>query len=141
MPLKNPYPDVETKHMVVARVGADDFFFLKRLFPMRTGLIDKTVSILFKKFIDELRIAATNEQLEPAWYVESPTHRSLDELLERFQRCSFGLAIGTTSGDNDAGTTERLHQEVQRPTEQRPNAKGKSKGRRRSNKKEGKVND
>ena len=131
---------METKHMIVARIGAEDFFFLKRLFPMKTGIIDKTLSILFKKFIDELRILAENEQLEPAWYIESGTYRTFEQFLERFQRCSFGLATGTTSGNDDSGTTDSIHQEVLSPTKLSTNKKSNSKGRRRSNKKESKVN-
>jgi len=140
MTLKNPYSDVEAKHMIVARIGAADFFFLKRLFPMKTGIIDKTLSILFKKFIDELRILAANEQLEPAWYIESSTYLSLEQFIERFQRCSFGLATGTTSGNDDSGATDGIHQEVLSSTKLGTNKKGNAKGRRRNNKKESKVN-
>lgn len=127
---------METKHFVTSRVGSDDFVFLKKLFPMTTGLTDKIISTLFKKFIDELRIAAANEQLEPAWYVESPTYRSINEFLERFQRCTFGLAAGSESPRDDAGAVDSIHQTVLSPEVVSTNTKSKSKSRRRSNKKE-----
>lgn len=128
---------METKHFVTSRVGSDDFVFLKKLFPMTTGLTDKIISILFKKFIDELRILAENEQLEPAWYVESPTYRSLEQFLERFQRCSFGLAVGSESPRDVTGRADQLHKALLSPEVVSPNKKSNSKGRRRSNKKEG----
>src|SRR5204862_1715119 len=96
--LTNPYPD-ENKHFVTARVGAEDYFYLKRLLPMTVGMTDKILSTLYKKFVDELRKL---EPLEQAWYVESPTHAVVDRLLNEFQRCPAGRVVGQESPRDDA---------------------------------------
>jgi hypothetical protein len=138
--LSNPYPD-ENKHFVTARVGSEDYFFLKRLFPMTTGLTDKIISTLYKKFVDELRKLCIEQPLEQAWYVESPTHVVVGQLIAEFQRCPTGRSSGQESARDVAGGTDGIHQTVQRPKVERTDAKGSTKGRGRSKKETNKKHD
>ncbi len=132
--IKNPYTTDQKDHYVTARVAAEDYFFLKRLFPMTNGISDKVISILYKKFIDELRKFHADTPLEQAWYVESDTYIRVGELLKQFQRCAVGLPSGTERPRDESGTADGLHQTVLSSSVVSPDKKSHAKGRRRSKK-------
>lgn len=114
--IPNPYnPNGDDRwndnHKVVARVSQDDYFFLKKRFPMLTGLTDKVVSTIYKKLIDELRRIDSVTPIEPAWAITDPSYLVLRGVLER---CSFG--VSDSGGDAGAQHAERrtdgIHQTV-----------------------------
>ena len=138
--LTNPYPD-ENKHFVTARVGAEDYFYLKRLLPMTVGMTDKIISTLYKKFVDELRKLDSEQPLEQGWYIGSPTRVVIEQLLTEFQRCSTGRVVGQESPRDDAGRIDGIRQDDERAQEQRTDEKSAVKNRGRSKKKVNKKHD
>lgn len=147
MPLSNPYDHIprDSRHMILTRVDAKDWHFIKRLYPMAVGLQDNILSTLFHRFIQHLRNLETSDaKLEPAWYPGDPTYTLLDIVLER---CNFrdvdaavaaadaagelrgltaGRAAGVDSGGDVAGRTDGVRATPSRATLKRTNPKGKS---------------
>ncbi len=133
----NPYRVQQSEnHSLHARVSQDDFYFLKQKFPYYPGLIDKIVSNLFKKLIDELRKRDREIHIETALYIDDPTYRILDDVIAGFQiveRRTVGehSVGGPTPPQHDAGGSNSVHPEMQRPAEQQSDTKGRAKTRKR----------
>jgi hypothetical protein len=140
--LTNPYNPLgiqwQDNHMVVGRVGQEDFFFLKRKFPYYPGLTDKLISNLYKAFIDELRRRDRETHIETALYIDDPSFRIIDDIVSKLsfvERSTVGehSVGGDAAAQHDSGGTHGVHPEVQRAAQQRPDEKGSVKtGKRRS---------
>lgn len=127
--LTNPYNPLRIQqsenHSLHARVSQEDFYFLKQKFPYYPGLIDKLISNLFKKVIDELRERNSQTHIDTALYIDDPSYRILDEIVAGFtfvERRPVGehSVGGPTSPQHESGGFDRVHPEMQRPTEQQP---------------------
>lgn len=136
--LQNPYNPLgiqwQENHLVQGRVSQDDFFFLKQKFPYYPGLIDKIISTLFKKVIDELRKRDQEQRVETALYIDDPSYRILDEIVTGVERRSTGSdsARGGSTTQHVSGGTDSIHPEVQRPESQHTNEKSRAKTGKRS---------
>jgi hypothetical protein len=141
--LNNPYNPLgiqwSENHLIQGRISQEDFFFLKRKYPYYPGLVDKIVSNLFKKVIDELRKRDSETYIETALYIDDDSYRILDDVIASLQVLER-RAIGEHSAGGDsatqyvAGGTDGVHPEVQRPAQQRTDTKGRTKTRKRSSK-------
>lgn len=123
--------------MVNARVGQEDFYFLKQKFPYYPGLVDKVISNLFKKVIDELRRRDSETHIETALYIDDPSYRILDDVIASLQvverRTTGEHSIGgDSSTQHVTGGTNSIHSTVQRSSEQRTDAEGRTPTRKRS---------
>ncbi len=141
----NPYRVQQSEnHSLHARVGQEDFYFLKQKFPYYPGLIDKVVSNLFKKVIDELRRRDSETHINTALYIDDPSYRILDDVIAGFT-CMERRTVGEHSLDgqedggraapqHESGSVDRVHPEMQRSPEQQPDTKGRTKTRVRRSK-------
>ena len=141
--LQNPYNPSGVhwadNHLVQGRVSQEDFFFLKRKFPYYPGLVDKVISTLFKKVLDELRKIDSEVPFDTALYIDDASYKVLDDVIERLQvveRCSVGedSVGGPITPQDDTGGTDSVHSEVQRAEVVSAVEKGRAKTRKRSRK-------
>lgn len=91
--LKNPYPQhCDDLQKVSARVCPHDLAYLKRLLPLKVGVYDKILAILFQKFINELRLAKLDPaDVDPFSILPgNPTEQLILTILSEFQRCPAG---------------------------------------------------
>lgn len=113
----------EQKKQILCRIHPADYYYLKRLFPMKVGIMDKLLSTLYKKFIDELKLAGLdpNNPDHIAWEANSPTYATVESILSEFRRCTAGrpagqerpghdgrgvLRVGLTYGDDASVSTD-----------------------------------
>ncbi len=141
--LSNPYNPLgiqwQDNHLIQGRVSQEDFFFLKQKYPYYPGLVDKIVSNLFKKVIDELRTRDSQTHIDTALYIDDPSYRILDEIVAGFtcvERRPAGehSVGGPTPSQHESGGLDGVHPEVQRPAEQQPDTKGRAPSRKRRSK-------
>lgn len=138
--LQNPYNPLgiqwQENHVIHGRVSQEDFFFLKQKFPYYPGLVDKIVSNLFKKVIDELRERDRQTHIDTALYIDDPSYRILDAIvtgLSIMERRPTGndSAGGDSATQYVTGGVDGIHTEVQRPTVERTDKESRSKTRKR----------
>lgn len=140
--ITNPYNPLgiqwQDNHLINARVGQEDFFFLKQKFPYYPGLIDKLVSNLFKKTIDELRRRDQEQRIETALYIDDPSYRILDDIIGSL---SFGVERrsvgeysvgGPTPTQHVTRTVDSIRSEMQCVEVVSSNEEGRPKTRKRS---------
>jgi hypothetical protein len=141
--LQNPYNPLgiqwQDNHLIQGRVSQDDFFFLKQKYPYYPGLVDKIVSNLFKAVIDELRKRDNETHIDTALYIDDPSYRILDEVIDGLTymaRRSVGehSVGGPTVAQHDAGGVDGFYSEVQRSAVVSPDPKSRIKTRKRSSK-------
>jgi hypothetical protein len=138
--LTNPYNPSgvqwESNHTVQARVSQEDFYFLKRKFPYYPGLVDKVISTIYKKVLDELRRIDLETPFDTALYIDDESYNVLDDVITRLQvmeRRTIGddSVGGAVAAQHDAGGIDSIHPEVQRPEIERPVKEGRTKTRKR----------
>ena len=139
--LTNPYNPSGVQwsdnHFVQARVSQEDFFFLKSKFPYYPGLVDKVISTVYKKVIDELRRIDRETPFDTALYIDDASYRILDDVIASLQiverRSTGDYSIGGTSTpQHDAGGTDSVRPEVQRAEVVSTDTEGRAKTRKRS---------
>ena len=139
--IDNPYKrEGKTKSElkpVVGDVSPLDYAFFKSKFPCGcTGITDKLVSTLYKKFIDELRRIDAQSPITPSFYVTDPGFALLDDLIAR-----FGVHVGSESGRDVERGASGVREEVRSDAvvsaveESRPTGRKRAK---KSSEKEGK---
>lgn len=126
--ISNPYKREGTTAAHLKKVSADvdpiDYAFFKRKFPNGcTGITDKLISTLYKKFIDELRRLDSDPSVpfDICFYSDSPGYTLLDSVLEGVQ---FGQHARRESGPDVSGGASGIHQEVRVDAEQCAVAQG-----------------
>lgn len=132
--ISNPYKkDGKTKSElkpVVGDVSPLDYAFFKSKFPCGcTGITDKLVSTLYKKFIDELRLIDSATPITPSFYVTDPGFVLLDDLVAR-----FGVHVGGTGGRDVERGTGGVREEVRSDEVLRPESQSSTTGRKRGKK-------
>lgn len=107
MPISNPYrsqlkPGEQAK-TILCRIHPTDYYYLKRLFPFPIGIMDKVLSTLYKKFIDELKLAGLdpNNPDHTAWADNTESVELVESILSEFRRCSTGRPVGQERPGND----------------------------------------
>lgn len=142
-PISNPYregplfltpKDLDVVH---ARVSSRDHAFVNSFFPCINGKDDKILSILYAKFVAELRNAvATNPSLEPGYGLDHPTHELLQRILEvggsssesTVQRPPTGRVAGMSGPQHDGCTTSGVHSENEPDAQLGPKQEGRDEG-------------
>jgi hypothetical protein len=139
--LQNPYNPLgiqwQNNHLIQGRVSQEDFFFLKQKYPYYPGLVDKIVTNLFKKVIDELRKRDSETRIETALYIDDPSYRILDDIisgLEVMERRTTGehSVGGDITSQHDSRGVDGVHPTMQRTTVERTDKESSPKTRKRS---------
>lgn len=86
--MNNPYSSIpyEDRIMVRGRVSPADLHYLRALFPMKSGVTDKTIACLFHKLINELKSTGLDPRNPDhvAWEPNHPTHTRVDTIIDAF---------------------------------------------------------
>lgn len=109
---KEPYDLSLDRIKINARVPVTEHYYLRRRFPAH-GIYQTLLATLYKNVIDELKRIESElgRPLEQAWYIDSPTHAILDNIVERM---SVGLSIGVPARRDDERTASGIREAMQR---------------------------
>lgn len=117
--ITSPYPESWTeKQKIQGYVNPSDFWFLKKHYPMQTGLIDKIVATLFFHFINELKRIDAIEPLDISICTDDPGYTVLASILAGvsfsasagLERCTAGDAPGHPSSRDVSGSSGELRE-------------------------------
>lgn len=94
---ENPYPKELRTHILQTRVSDEDYWYLKQLFPVPAGLVDRVLGQLFHNLIQNIK----THGLDPAKPEHSAWHRghpSIATLKSCLERASTAAPIASLAG-------------------------------------------